>query len=689
MDTITRRIVRAVAVLVLVALGICIFNQGAQAQTPSSAASAVQSSDPPPTITWPACVSSQTVLLIEDAAPWYNGTDATFLGADATELTAQNKNWCGINSSQLAGTNLAQFNEIMIPSDQPQAFYNNLFPEGAINSALATWVSAGGVLSANLADCGWQASSWSSASECAGSTSLESYLFVGGLTHVQEYDNTNNIVAPTDPVIADGLPCPSGNCAPVVNTGPLTDLDDWYWSSHGYFASLPKGTTTIITDSAGNPVSIEYPYGSGRVIATLNSLEWMYEGAPYYYSCETDCTPGSPSETPDKKLLANEISYQAVQSVYSTPPLAVPSTETGGTLTASYPSVIPTLTTSFPEGVIYNYSFTDPPPTTAYVAVNFELWNPTQFDTTRLPATTPNTWSGGTAVPPGTVCTLIGGSCVVIQYLCYDINYNPILPCDIEAPAGSFIYITPTYTASSPQPNPLIAIADDGAKNWANITIAPDPTSKTRGLNTDLFLGDLPPNINITAPAASATYDLHQAVAASYTCTDPQSQPTGYPTCTGTGTAGTAVPSGSKIDTASVGSKSFTVTSTDAAGATGTASVDYTVVCHYVDLVFNPSTVTRGSFTIVTGILNSCASTSQKVTVTFTLKGPLQPNACGSSQSFMFTTPPFTLKPNTDVTVRFPFLVPKKICPGTYNVVATTNLGGVAVDTSSAALTIQ
>jgi sugar lactone lactonase YvrE len=78
-----------------------------------------------------------------------------------------------------------------------------------------------------------------------------------------------------------------------------------------------------------------------------------------------------------------------------------------------------------------------------------------------------------------------------------------------------------------------------------------------------------PPSISITSPANGATYLLNQPVAASYACADPESSPA--PSCTG------PVASGSNFDTASVGSKVFTVNSTDAAGLSATQSVSYSV----------------------------------------------------------------------------------------------------------------
>jgi hypothetical protein len=75
------------------------------------------------------------------------------------------------------------------------------------------------------------------------------------------------------------------------------------------------------------------------------------------------------------------------------------------------------------------------------------------------------------------------------------------------------------------------------------------------------------PSITINAPTQS-TYLLNQAVAANYSCADGGS---GVATCAGT------VASGSNINTASPGAKTFTVTATDNVGNGASKGVNYTV----------------------------------------------------------------------------------------------------------------
>lgn len=75
------------------------------------------------------------------------------------------------------------------------------------------------------------------------------------------------------------------------------------------------------------------------------------------------------------------------------------------------------------------------------------------------------------------------------------------------------------------------------------------------------------PTIAISAPI-STVYTLNQPVTANYACSDALS---GVATCAG------PVASGSHIDTASVGAKTFTVSATDRAGNTFSRSVNYSV----------------------------------------------------------------------------------------------------------------
>lgn len=91
----------------------------------------------------------------------------------------------------------------------------------------------------------------------------------------------------------------------------------------------------------------------------------------------------------------------------------------------------------------------------------------------------------------------------------------------------------------------------------------------TTGLSAAVSLTDTtPPVVSITTPPQGATYTLNQSVMAAYACNDPDSTSVA---CIG------PVPSGTAIDTASTGSKTFTVVGTDQANNQASASVTYSV----------------------------------------------------------------------------------------------------------------
>jgi hypothetical protein len=78
------------------------------------------------------------------------------------------------------------------------------------------------------------------------------------------------------------------------------------------------------------------------------------------------------------------------------------------------------------------------------------------------------------------------------------------------------------------------------------------------------------PSISIASPADGATYTTGEVVNASYSCSD-EAGGSGVASCNG------AVAPGSPIDTSTTGSHTFSVTTADQAGNSGSQSVSYTV----------------------------------------------------------------------------------------------------------------
>ncbi|HEX3740978.1 MAG TPA: hypothetical protein VHV29_14860 [Terriglobales bacterium] len=135
--------------------------------------------------------------------------------------------------------------------------------------------------------------------------------------------------------------------------------------------------------------------------------------------------------------------------------------------------------------------------------------------------------------------------------------------------------------------------------------------------------------------------------------------------------------------------KSFTINTADNVGNSAAQSSSYTISCHYVAIGIAPSTVARGGTITVSAKVMSCTNSSQTVSVEFDLTGPRSPNSCSNTRAVMFTTPSFTIPKGTSKAISFPFKVPKNNCTGTYSVTSTTLIGGAAVDSTTATLTVQ
>jgi hypothetical protein len=234
--------------------------------------------------------------------------------------------------------------------------------------------------------------------------------------------------------------------------------------------------------------------------------------------------------------------------------------------------------------------------------------------------------------------------------------------------------------AGSPPPSTLVS--SQGASQSVSGTCQDMAGNSSTATVAAINIDTTPPTITVVTPLKGATYTANQDVFASYSCSDSLS---GIASCAG------SVPNNVKLDTSSGGAKTFVVNAIDLAGNSVSQTVNYSVIspCQYVTLGFKYTTVTRGSTDVFTGTVSSCTTTPQNVSLKFSLTGPLGPKACATSTTVMFATPQFTISPGTSKTVSFPFIIPKTACAGSYTVTATTILGGVPIDSSSASLTVK
>ena len=107
----------------------------------------------------------------------------------------------------------------------------------------------------------------------------------------------------------------------------------------------------------------------------------------------------------------------------------------------------------------------------------------------------------------------------------------------------------------------------DGSGTPTNLTNTPGPDNHPSW-------GSSPntPSITLFTPADNRTYNLNQSVTAEFSCQDEAGGSSGLLSCVGT------VPNGDPIDTATVGSKTFTVSAASTAGNTASKTHTYSVL---------------------------------------------------------------------------------------------------------------
>jgi subtilase family serine protease len=124
---------------------------------------------------------------------------------------------------------------------------------------------------------------------------------------------------------------------------------------------------------------------------------------------------------------------------------------------------------------------------------------------------------------------------------------------------------TPTCTGSLPSGSPI----DTSATGQHSFTVTATDSIGTTTHRTVAYTVVPRPAATITIPANGGAYTEGQTLSASYGCTASTSA---APSCAGT------LPSGARLDTATLGAHSFSVTATDANGIATTATANYTIV---------------------------------------------------------------------------------------------------------------
>ena len=184
------------------------------------------------------------IAIFQDRAPWNLNVTEPILVDNSLSYTMY-------NSSDMGIVDLSSFQKVIISSDQTQQFYDRL---AANTTWFESYVANGGILLISTADNGPGGGIWD-----------DSFIMPGGLNKTFSLVQNVTINIPQHPVLLT----PS-----LIEDD---ELDNWLYSSHGYYNTYPIGTKEILLDgNTLNPVLVELEFGNGFIVATNQPLEWNH-----------------------------------------------------------------------------------------------------------------------------------------------------------------------------------------------------------------------------------------------------------------------------------------------------------------------------------------------------------------------------------------------------------------------------
>lgn len=348
-------------------------------------------------------------------------------------------------------------------------------------------------------------------------------------------------------------------------------------------ATPPNTTTTYYTFASPDiPQYMQFDAAGRLFVTTAQSTTFPYHGKVWRVD-----PPVSPSSSPTATLLVDLNSiYGDYLNTDQADGLALPPT--------SYPAISILLN---PNGGTNRYTFgafdlkiVYGPPTPPNLNINLVL-QAFQETQPQLDAFTTGTPFAGATLAPyagtggygirfvatcqdATATTLLTIPCP--QFLDpYEVvtNYNGVLPSNV-----AFL------TDEDSGPYLLNILTSYSALRTGDPTVSGHKVPVLSGFQVVGGVTGTPPTIAITSPTNNATYTLNQLVLANYTCAGAY-----VITCAGT------VANGTQIDTASVGTKTFTVTALTSSGPTAFLTVTYTVIAGGPVASVSPSSVNFGN----------------------------------------------------------------------------------------------
>lgn len=185
-----------------------------------------------------------TCFLIPTNVAIFKNADPWGYASIQEVLTSHSIPYDEYTSSDIGVVDLSSYDKVIIPSDQPQAFYD-VFEANL--GWFESYVDGGGILQFSAGSNGWNGGTL---------TNLP-----GGYSKVYDSDGLVTINLPSHPF------------ASLPNSITDSELDGWSSSTHAYFDVLPPNAVTVCTDSNG-PCLVESTSGLGRYFAYGLIVEW-------------------------------------------------------------------------------------------------------------------------------------------------------------------------------------------------------------------------------------------------------------------------------------------------------------------------------------------------------------------------------------------------------------------------------
>ncbi len=208
-----------------------------------------------------------SVALFRDNFPW-------FVNSTEPILAKYNISYVVYNSLDFGSVDLAQYQKVILVSEQVQTFYDRL--EGNV-TWFEDYAANGGVLELHSVD--------RKGNPSYHNGTWNQYLYPGGINktyNVEEVDNSINM--PIHPFILKPF---------LLNE---SQVDGWIG---GEFTVYPSHAREILLGPNADPILLEFSYGSGYIVASTGTLEYnanykgtqqlfenliMYDPLAYHYS---------------------------------------------------------------------------------------------------------------------------------------------------------------------------------------------------------------------------------------------------------------------------------------------------------------------------------------------------------------------------------------------------------------------